>query len=744
MLARTPSARPRPLAARRAARAARVRVAARAGGRAVVLGTGIGAPRPPPAAPQTHRGHTAVPRCAAPGRAPPRPRRRALAAFKTPPRARATGARARLRPHPNPHPATPTIPCRPTGGLVAAQRLTKHFDEVVAIERDADPAAASAAKPADPAGSGGGGGSAPRARPGVPQFNHVRGPRGLGTSGPRRRPRPLPCACTAPGPDMHPLPPSHAAVPRCTPSWAAARRCWTTPSAPHTARPSPPRAGCTSTGARALGSAPGRRLSAAVPEPHPTPLTHTTPQRAAPLAPTPAPLPCAPPPRYTEAGVVVPPGVPFLASNPAAAAARPIGFYSSSRALLEGTARGLLAANPKVTLRYGEAAQGLVFGSAGVGGAPGAVRGVKLAGGEVVEADLVVDASGRASRAGEWLAAGGWAAPAARVVDADCGYVSRRAEGRQWGGQAAGRAGARRGCRGARRVAGQRPRPAPHPSLDPSVPPHPNPLPLGCTVSPPRPRPRWRAATCWSCCPSTPATSSQCCSASRAARGSSRSRARRGMRWAHRRATTTTSWTGCRCVWGGAGGRALGGGEEVARGPACLAFLLITSRPLPLPRAGHVVARRAGAAARRGAAGAGLQVLWHQEHPALVRLGLPRGGRVSVGGICGRDRGRASLPWQQQRRQCRHCCPWHHTVPPQLRDRAAARGPRVCGRQRDRLQPRCARTPAARLHSVRATRLRSRIVALLLTPSPALLPRTGAACPPARTTVYGQVGLGEG
>jgi 2-polyprenyl-6-methoxyphenol hydroxylase-like FAD-dependent oxidoreductase len=53
------------------------------------------------------------------------------------------------------------------------------------------------------------------------------------------------------------------------------------------------------------------------------------------------------------------------------------------------------------------------------------VRGVRLDDGRVLEADLVVDASGRSSRAPEWLRALGFNPPAETVVTSFLGYASR-------------------------------------------------------------------------------------------------------------------------------------------------------------------------------------------------------------------------------------------------------------------------------------------------------------------------------
>ncbi|TFE25937.1 FAD-dependent oxidoreductase [Frankia sp. B2] len=58
---------------------------------------------------------------------------------------------------------------------------------------------------------------------------------------------------------------------------------------------------------------------------------------------------------------------------------------------------------------------------------PGGVRpaDAHLDGGEVIEAELVVDATGRGSRAADWLAAHGLPVPVREQVDVDLGYASR-------------------------------------------------------------------------------------------------------------------------------------------------------------------------------------------------------------------------------------------------------------------------------------------------------------------------------
>ncbi|GLZ36520.1 FAD-dependent monooxygenase [Actinokineospora sp. NBRC 105648] len=90
----------------------------------------------------------------------------------------------------------------------------------------------------------------------------------------------------------------------------------------------------------------------------------------------------------------------------------------ASRPLLESLVRARTAALPGVVLRARTAVTGLTS----VGGT---VTGVELADGSTLAADLVVDATGRASRAPEWLAALGAQAPPEEHVEVDLGYASR-------------------------------------------------------------------------------------------------------------------------------------------------------------------------------------------------------------------------------------------------------------------------------------------------------------------------------
>ncbi len=99
-----------------------------------------------------------------------------------------------------------------------------------------------------------------------------------------------------------------------------------------------------------------------------------------------------------------------------------------TRSLLEATLRRHLLAEPRVRFRAGAEVQGLALDEQGK-----RVTGVRLLrrpappdeATEVLAADLVVDASGRNSRAPEWLEAAGFRAPHETSVDAFWGYATR-------------------------------------------------------------------------------------------------------------------------------------------------------------------------------------------------------------------------------------------------------------------------------------------------------------------------------
>ncbi|MDT0442542.1 FAD-dependent oxidoreductase [Streptomyces johnsoniae] len=101
-----------------------------------------------------------------------------------------------------------------------------------------------------------------------------------------------------------------------------------------------------------------------------------------------------------------------------------MGLISSSRPFLESQVRRRTLALPNVKVLNGRA-RGLVFRG-------NAVTGVRCAAGTdewTEDADFVVDATGRASKLGEWLESGGWERPPmqrmAIGVDYATGYFSR-------------------------------------------------------------------------------------------------------------------------------------------------------------------------------------------------------------------------------------------------------------------------------------------------------------------------------
>jgi 2-polyprenyl-6-methoxyphenol hydroxylase-like FAD-dependent oxidoreductase len=105
-------------------------------------------------------------------------------------------------------------------------------------------------------------------------------------------------------------------------------------------------------------------------------------------------------------------------------------FCTFTRPLLEATIRRHLKTDPKISIREGFEVSGLVLGEDGA-----RVQGVKIVSRHrdanvpsealTLPADLVVDTSGRGSKAPEWLQAAGYAKPEETVVDAFWGYATR-------------------------------------------------------------------------------------------------------------------------------------------------------------------------------------------------------------------------------------------------------------------------------------------------------------------------------
>src|SRR5262245_4010116 len=115
----------------------------------------------------------------------------------------------------------------------------------------------------------------------------------------------------------------------------------------------------------------------------------------------------------------VPPGMTW----PARPDDEDVVLLACRRATFEWVLRESVAERPAIELREGVTVEGLV--AEGRNGGRPHVTGVRLAGGEVVPAALVVDASGRRSRAPQWLAALG--VPPPREVSAETGifYYTR-------------------------------------------------------------------------------------------------------------------------------------------------------------------------------------------------------------------------------------------------------------------------------------------------------------------------------
>jgi hypothetical protein len=113
-----------------------------------------------------------------------------------------------------------------------------------------------------------------------------------------------------------------------------------------------------------------------------------------------------------------------------------------TRPVLETALRRRLMADARVDRREGVEVVALSLDATGrrVDGVRIRQRGVRAGEqrGETLAADLAVDASGRGSRAPEWLTAAGFPAPAETSVDAFWGYATRRRRARGSGRVAAG------------------------------------------------------------------------------------------------------------------------------------------------------------------------------------------------------------------------------------------------------------------------------------------------------------------
>jgi 2-polyprenyl-6-methoxyphenol hydroxylase-like FAD-dependent oxidoreductase len=84
--------------------------------------------------------------------------------------------------------------------------------------------------------------------------------------------------------------------------------------------------------------------------------------------------------------------------------------------------------DPHIEVRRGTAVESLVTGTPARDGTPH-VGGVRTAGGEEIQADLVIDATGRGSRAPEWLRTAGVSVPPDQAVDCNFTYLTRHFTG---------------------------------------------------------------------------------------------------------------------------------------------------------------------------------------------------------------------------------------------------------------------------------------------------------------------------
>jgi flavin-dependent dehydrogenase len=97
---------------------------------------------------------------------------------------------------------------------------------------------------------------------------------------------------------------------------------------------------------------------------------------------------------------------------------KPLGtIYFMSRGLLEHAVRRRVEAIANVTTRYGSLVREPIIDGP-------RVSGVVIDGGERIEADLVVDATGRNASSVRWLEAAGYEAPAESVVNCDFAYAT--------------------------------------------------------------------------------------------------------------------------------------------------------------------------------------------------------------------------------------------------------------------------------------------------------------------------------
>ena len=117
----------------------------------------------------------------------------------------------------------------------------------------------------------------------------------------------------------------------------------------------------------------------------------------------------------------LPPKVKDRTARPGDAALR---FVTGRRPVIEATVAAMAAAEPGVKIHRGVRARELVTGPSAIAGVPHVV-GVRTDSGEIMRADLVVDAMGRKSLARKWIADAGGRSPHEEAEDCNFIYYTR-------------------------------------------------------------------------------------------------------------------------------------------------------------------------------------------------------------------------------------------------------------------------------------------------------------------------------
>ena len=105
-------------------------------------------------------------------------------------------------------------------------------------------------------------------------------------------------------------------------------------------------------------------------------------------------------------------------------------FVTGRRPVIEWTVAEMAAAEPHLRIRRGVRVRELITGESAIAGVPHVV-GVRTTSGEVIRADLVVDAMGRRSPACKWIVSAGGRSPTEEAEDCNFIYYTRYFSGRQ-------------------------------------------------------------------------------------------------------------------------------------------------------------------------------------------------------------------------------------------------------------------------------------------------------------------------